>query len=214
MVSTLRAVQPEPIVAAPSEAFNHTVDPGLQTPTAANPGQDNPYNSPAPSQQSSQFLSPSMGAGEEDYDLARTTTSSSAFSTASSINGSVERGSKREKEWREHFDVSEDDGEELIESESGREISLPVTSRLELASSPPSVFLSCASFPASGCALAKEILVHGRIFVSTLSVGFKANILGFKTKVRAELGRAGSEIREARSSRADHRLLALFLSAN
>ena len=37
--------------------------------------------------------------------------------------------------------------------------------------------------PAHGCALARDILVHGRIYVSKTKVYFKSNILGFKTLV-------------------------------
>lgn len=34
---------------------------------------------------------------------------------------------------------------------------------------------------AHGCALAREILIHGRIYVSATRVYFKSNILGYKT---------------------------------
>lgn len=42
---------------------------------------------------------------------------------------------------------------------------------------------SLPSLPAHGCALAKDVLVHGRIFVSKEKIYFKSNILGFKTLV-------------------------------
>ena len=180
MGSPLAHTQTEPALSAATNDF----DVGRAVPTTQS-STDTVVGSPQRQQHYGDHLT-TGGSSEpvEGEELARTTTSSSGFSTQSG-NGGVEIGSKRDREWRDHFDLNED--EELVDSEwpyhqgRGPVVSSTLTTPLDpdhlsLPFSPP-------SSSATGCALAKEILVHGRIFISTHSVGFKANILGFKTKV-------------------------------
>lgn len=86
-------------------------------------------------------------------------------------NMSPEKQEKRDKEWREVFEVDEFD--ELIEC------ALSPLAHSQRSLTPSHVAHSCAVF--------KDILIHGRIFISTRAVAFKSNILGFKTKVRVIL---------------------------
>lgn len=62
---------------------------------------------------------PYKGGEDEGETIARTTTNSSSFSTLSSNSGGIEKGSKREREWRDHFELQdeEEEMEELVESE-------------------------------------------------------------------------------------------------
>lgn len=177
-----------------SATDNDAIDSNLVTPTPAY--RSDPYDDAA-----------SMNSNPE---LERVDTNSSIIS-----NGSV--SDKRSKEWREAFDLEDD--EELVDSTLANkkfslyidfllcdfffisQPSLSVAWRLfpwrrrrdtniyltvsscfyacdRLASLSFLLDLSSGTLPAHGAALAKEILVHGRIYISTRSVAFKSNILG------------------------------------
>jgi hypothetical protein len=109
MGAPLTHTQTEPALAPPTGEFEAI----RSTPTSQS-STDTIRSSPssqAPVAQYEQHLSVEPTEGEE---LARTTTSSSGFSTQSG-EGGVESGSKRDKEWRKHFDIQE--GEELVDSQ-------------------------------------------------------------------------------------------------
>jgi hypothetical protein len=149
----------------------------LQTPMPRS-NESNPYEDDRASMASSTTggMGGGMGSERSSSELSRVDTNSSIFS-----NGSV--SDKRVKEWREAFDVEED--EELVDSTFAWLFRL--STHL-----PPSRSVArklrwgrvdadpqyCFTSVAHGSALAKEILVHGRIFISTKSVAFKSNILG------------------------------------
>ena len=107
MATPITHTQTEPALSAATQDF----DVGRNPPSSQS-STDTIMSSPRQQPRQYEGMSELPVEGEE---LARTTTSSSGFSTQSG-NGGVEVGSKRDREWKEHFDLDEE--EELVDSQS------------------------------------------------------------------------------------------------